>query len=75
MPGGNPSAAPGAKTEAGCRRMPRLGQRTSGLAQSDKSFQGMIPYLIFLIRIYVFSSASSVDRTSGRGRDAEGGPA
>ena len=42
--GSDPSADPGAKTEAGCRRMPRWGlkkQRTSGLAESGKSNQGM----------------------------------
>jgi len=42
MLGSNPSADPGAKTEAGYREMPRCfwGRRmTSGLAQSDKSIK------------------------------------
>jgi len=49
--GSNPSADPGAKTEAGCRTMPRFvfrDETASGLAQSDKSIKECtLPYFLF----------------------------
>jgi len=49
MLGSNPSADPGANTEAGYRYgYPRVkeSKKTSGLAQSDKSIKKMSPFLI-----------------------------
>jgi len=79
--GSDPSADPGAKTEAGVSQdapFRKKNQRASGLAQSGKSNQGMFPFLIsrsFHRRVVEFWSANSADRTSEHDRDGEVGRA
>jgi len=76
--GSDPSADSGAKTEAGCRKMPRFVFELRDWQQAINPFKECAPSLsarFFHQPVTVFWCASSEDRISERDRDEEGGQA